>query len=174
MRRYSVTSFILALDELVKENKITRSDYKFIFSKISSIVEKINENDCESENINVERAGDMLTFFHANYYFSHDDQGMWAEEWQSESQQHRLGDKPASVSYYTNGKVRLQKWFLHGALHRVNYKPAIVSYYRTGELQTEQWWLNNNPSTNGHGYSYIKYDLGGNVVEDRTLANRYE
>ena len=49
-------------------------------------------------------------------------------------------DNP-KITYYDNGNISSEQYFLNGKYHREN-GPAIIRYYQDGKIEHESYYLN--------------------------------
>lgn len=87
-------------------------------------------------------------------------------EWRRKGLLHRENGKPASIAFWENGNVQLERFFKNGASYRDDGLPTTVTYYEDGTTELEFW-------ENGALSSYsrdndlpaiIGYDPDGNVI----------
>jgi antitoxin component YwqK of YwqJK toxin-antitoxin module len=56
------------------------------------------------------------------------------EEWFNKDNEYHRENGPVYISYYENGKIKYERYFLNGNLHREN-GPANISYYANGNIK---------------------------------------
>ena len=73
-------------------------------------------------------------------------------------------------SYYSNGQIKSEQYFLNGKYHREN-GPAFIFYYKNGKISYEYYYLNNKCHRE-NGPAYISYYRDGKIErEDYYLNN---
>ena len=69
-----------------------------------------------------------------------------------------------TYTYYDNGNVRFEEYWLNGKLHREDV-PAFISYYENGNVEFEAYYLNDKRHRED-GPAIIWYYENGNVREE--------
>ena len=74
------------------------------------------------------------------------------------------------ITYYSNGKIQYEDYFLNGKRHREN-GPAFIFYYKNGKIYFEHYFLNGKCHRE-NGPAYIEYYEDGKIdYEDYYLNN---
>ena len=62
------------------------------------------------------------------------------EEYWVNDKKHRLGE-PSFIRYYENGNIHYEEYWVNGKKHRLD-GPAIIEYFENGNIHYEQYWVN--------------------------------
>lgn len=81
------------------------------------------------------------------------------ELWYKNDKQHRDGNKPASMIYYEDGKVKEVKYFVGNKIHKEN-GAAVVGFYRNGKICYMKYFKNGKLS-NAEKPSTLEFDKNG-------------
>ena len=87
-------------------------------------------------------------------------------EWRRKGLLHRENGKPASIAFWENGNVQLERFFENGVSHRDGGLPTTVTYYEDGAVELE-FWENSSLSSYSRDNdlpAIIGYDPDGSVV----------
>jgi hypothetical protein len=90
--------------------------------------------------------------------------GHYTETWQDESNIcHRLG-LPAYISYYPNGILRKEIYYIRGVRHRLD-GPADIEYYLNGSVYFESF-VKNGDMDRRDGPALIHYSNNGSIISE--------
>jgi antitoxin component YwqK of YwqJK toxin-antitoxin module len=70
----------------------------------------------------------------------YDDGSIRHELWYVNDELHRL-DGPAAISYSKDGSIAHENWIVEDKHHRLD-GPAAISYNKDGSIKYERWWIN--------------------------------
>ena len=81
------------------------------------------------------------------------------------SSQHQLMVKTSDYkrTYFENGQVQYEEWFLRDSRHRDGDKPAVVQYFKNGQVKAEMWSLDGFERRNGGKPARIFYRPNGQI-----------
>jgi antitoxin component YwqK of YwqJK toxin-antitoxin module len=65
---------------------------------------------------------------------------VWQQEWYLNGERHNE-EGPANIWFYDSGKVSFQSWYLNGNIHNEE-GPARIRYYEDGKVDYQAWYLN--------------------------------
>ena len=85
------------------------------------------------------------------------------ETWYQNNEIHRDDGGPALRSYYEDGSINEERWFVHGQRHRVD-GPAISAHYDNGNLRYETWYQHGEVHCED-GPAVVSYRTNGEVAE---------
>jgi antitoxin component YwqK of YwqJK toxin-antitoxin module len=77
---------------------------------------------------------------------------------------------PANISYYENGQIQYQSWYINGNRHNEN-GPSDIWYYENGQIQYQSWYINGKEH-NVNGPAYISYYENGQIRHREWKINR--
>jgi hypothetical protein len=77
------------------------------------------------------------------------------EEWLDKDGEFHREDGPACTTYYENGNIKYENYYINGNKHREN-GPAYVSYYENGNIKFKIYYLNDKLCTNENYLKKIK------------------
>ena len=67
-------------------------------------------------------------------------------------------------SYYSNGQIQYEYYYLNNKLHRVD-GPAYISYYQDGKIYSEHYFLNGKHHRED-GPAFIRYYQDGKIAAE--------
>jgi len=141
------SSFLILLDELREQNKITQLEYSTVVKDMPDILDNVFERENKHNNITLDRFSGLLKISSANYERTYDNSYIVREKWCDDNDRvHRDNDKPAYITYHDGSRVkRTSRWFTGGVmLPRVGDGPNWVEWYINGNPLSEQWYSGEN------------------------------
>lgn len=95
------------------------------------------------------------------------------EEWWIDDKKERAEDKPAKISYHDNGTPFVKTWYFNNWIHREK-NPAMISYREDGSTEEESWWNEGDLHREG-APARIYYDTQGELeAEWYNMRNKIE
>jgi antitoxin component YwqK of YwqJK toxin-antitoxin module len=85
----------------------------------------------------------------------------WIEYFNDNSKFHRE-DGPAYQSFYSNGNIKCEEWYINGKKHRED-GPTIITYHENGNIE-QQTYIINNVEHRTDGPAYTLFDINGNIL----------
>jgi antitoxin component YwqK of YwqJK toxin-antitoxin module len=85
----------------------------------------------------------------------------------NEDKSHRDGDLPASIEYYNDKTISIEKWYQNGEIHRDEDQPGSILYYKNGKINTKTWYKNGKRYRDNNLPNCINYNNAGYVTWEK-------
>ena len=93
------------------------------------------------------------------------------ERWYIDGLLHRENDRPAKRQYYENGEILYETWYIDGQEHRENDRPAEIWYYENGEIKSKAWYIDGQEHRENDRPAEIWYYENGEILYEVWYLN---
>lgn len=141
----TAADFLATLDDAA----LSRKGQAILLNYMSDILDKINETNAPPGTLKMRPNEDGgVILYTATYTVIFSVHGVRStERWSSKKHFFcRDNDKPAFVSYHSNGNKASEGWFLNGVKHRAKNEPADIQYDPSGRVISRTKFWNGLPA----------------------------
>jgi len=165
--QYTAADVISAIETNFDRSLLSEEERVFLLKDLHSIVDGLCRTKLKSKQIisisnNYGKVKISSEIYTRTYVMGE----LQSDRWHKiDGTAHSFEDKPAIISYFSNGEIDTEEWYYNNVLHRDGDKPAIRAYYRNGQLEMEEWVSNRLRSRDGDKPAFIWYHEDNGKVQ---------